>query len=298
MALGLRVTVMRSLMAVLAPLTGTRATGTALVKSTTGGDVVLPAGCHAAPIVASDTGNKQIARDKLVFSAAQVTVNPAGVAVPVRSLLGGVRHNFDDATELRWDPQLTGIELVSVLSGAMTGGLEPTGDAMVRRILAYEDLSTAQVAAQLFAAKMQSLTPTLIITWAGTGPSERMGRSVWQRSDRWVVYVVVTRKDGTIERGHQGLNLLDLVEAYLGERGAVDGANFSDPPVTITGASRHSVTPSSYVYALSLETHNAVDRIDTRVADGQFADWVRTSYDVSVAETPPYPLVVDARYDQ
>lgn len=302
MSLGFRVTVMRSIMAVLAPLTGQRATGTVTVRSTTGSNVTLPKGCFAAPIPASDTGAKQIARDKLLFTTEEATVAPAGTPVAIASLLGGTRHNFVDGTEVRWDPQLTGIELVSSLTGDMTGGAEPTGDASVRRIIAYEELATPDIAAALFSAKMVAQTPGVVVTWASTGPGERMGRSVWQRADRWILYVVTTRGSGTIERGTEGLNLLDLLESYLGERGAVDGRNFSDPGISIVGASRHRVTPSSFVYALTIETHGAMARVDTRLVDGSakgpIADWVRTRYDVNVATTPEYPLIVDVEYDQ
>ncbi len=301
MSLGFRVTVMRSIMGVLAPLTGQRATGTALVRAT-GSDVVLPRGCFAAPIVESDTGNKAIARDKLLFTTAETTVTAGGTAVPVASLVGGARHNFAAGTDLRWDPQLAGVEIVSSLNVATTGGAEPTGDAKLRGLIPYEELATNKIGGAIFAAKLQGLTPGVVVTWAGTGAAERMGRNVWQRSDRWILYLVVTRKQGTVERGHEGLNLLDLLEAYLGERGAVDGRNFSDPGVSIVGASRHSVTPSSYVYALTIETHGGMKRIDTRLVDGTahgvIADWDRSRYDVNVATTPEYPLIVDARYDQ
>ena len=301
MALGHRIMVLRSLMAVLAPLTGTRATGTATVAAT-GADVVLPKGCFAAPIVASGTGNAAIARDKLVFTTAETTVTSAGVSVPVTSLLGGTRHNFADGTQLRWDPSLTGVELVSSLDGAMSGGLNPTGDAALQRIVTYEELSMESAAA-LFAAKLHGHAPAAVVTWSGSGRAQRRGRDVWQRSDQWVIYVVVTRKDGTVERGHEGLNLLDIIEAYLGERGAVDGRHYSDRPTAILGARRHRVTPSSFIYALTLETSGAVQRIDTRVADGAsavgtIAAWDRTRYDVEIAETPAYPLVTEADYAQ
>jgi hypothetical protein len=303
--LGFRLMIARSVMAVLAPLTGTRSSGTVTVKAT-GSDVKFPGGCFAAPIIESESGNKAIARDKPVFvgmnpstAEGDWTVTAAGTALPVTSLLGGARHNFEAAsTTLRWDPAMTGVELVSALAGDMTGGLDPTGDAHVKRILLYEDLSTAEIALQVFQAKMLTQAPAVILAWAGTGAGERMGRSVWQRPDRWVAYVVVTRQSGTVERGHEGLNLLDLVESYLGERGAVDGRNFSDPPVTIVGASRHSTTPSSFVYALTFETTSALQRTDTRLAEGKFGPWDRTNYDVTVATAVPFPLVVDAEYDQ
>lgn len=302
MALGHRLGVMRALMAALSPLTGQRSTGVATVRST-GGDVLLPKGRFAAPIVESTTGNKAIARDKLLFTTEDVTVDEAGVAVPVTSLLGGLRHNFPVATELRWDPELTGIEKVSSLSVATTGGLEPVGDASLRNIVAYEEL-TQPAAAALFAAKLRGLFPGAVVTWAGSGPAQRRGRGVWQRSDRWAIFLVVARQEGTVERGYQGLNLLDLVESYLGERGAVDGRNFSDQPTTITGAGRHSVTPTSFVYQITVETHGSVARVDTRLTDGTsgkgtaIANWDRTRYDVDVAETPAYPLLSDADYEQ
>lgn len=307
MAQGVRTFTLRKLMAVLAPLTGLRASTTALVRPSTGSDVTLPAGCYVAPTVRSQADVPAVDRGRLFFVERNPdtedgtwTVTPAGSSVAISSVLGGERHNLPADTVLHWDPPLVGLEDTATMEAAATGGADPTGTASVRRIVAYEDLDTAQKALRLFQAQSRGETPAIVLCWTGTGPAIRrnLQGSIALRPETWVAYVVVSRMQGALVRGPTGLGLLDLVESYLMGRGAVDGQHFSDPPVIVTAAGRHSMSPTSYVYQLQFTTHTAMERIDTRIADGQFGGWDVTRYDVSTATTESLPVITDARYPQ
>lgn len=306
--LGLRKYVQRKIMSVLAPLTGQRASGQ-ITCSATGADVTLPQGCFGYPIIESAAGRPAIYRNQPVFvdqnpatSDGSWTVTSGGVAVNAKSVLGGVRHNFKTGTKIRWDPALLGLELVSDIPAAWTGGAEASGDGAVRRIVSYETLGV-EASADLFNARVGTF-PAIVVAWNGEGEHRRMGRDASHFPIRWKLYVVTQRQQGTNERGEAGLDILDLVTAYLTQRGAVDGVpgngntgHFSDPPTLVTGATRERVTPGSYIYAVGVETYNAQARLDPRLevngGDG-FADWAKTMYDSDTATTPALPVIDEA----
>lgn len=305
MAVGVRKLILRRLMAVLAPLTGSRAEGTVLVRSTTGGSVTLDAGCHLVPAPESAAGNRQLDRSRPFFvlpngSSEQWTVTPGGTSVSVRSVLGGARMNIAAETRFRWDPSLTGLELFAESELDMTGGVDSTGEAAVRRIVGFEQLDSAQKALNLFQARSRGEVPAVILTWTASGPAVRRpldGRALL-RDELWKAYVVVSRMDDSQGRDSDGLDVLDLVESYLLGRTAVDGQYFSDQPLSILGARRHSVSPSSYTYEIDFSTRNTLEAIDPRITDGTFADWETTKYDFTTADTPTLPTIEDARYPQ
>ncbi len=178
---GLHLHQKRCILATLAPLTGTRATGTAIVKAT-GGAVVLPAASVAIPIVASTTASAQSQTDwtRLVKAGPlpdptvpstrlnpiqhiliDPVAEPDGTAVPIYSLLGGAHHNASAVsglaagTGLRWDPPIAGIELTSTITVGMSGGADTmplwltngvATPAALRRIVLFDRLGIGNLA--------------------------------------------------------------------------------------------------------------------------------------------------------
>jgi len=288
----------RAILEVLRPLTGEPATGTALV-SATAGDVVLPAGCFFAPLKQSVSKLESLDRENLVRSRSETIINASGVSVPIISMLGGVRQNIEAGTRLRVDPPLDGLETFATIEApGMVGGLSATGPGSVAQALEFETITSAALARELFNARLQSGTPSLVLAWESSGSGESVARGAAVRPERWTLYVVTTRADGAGQRRDVARDILDAVESYLHDRKSVAGFRFSNPSTRVIGRSRLAVTKTSYVYAVQIETFGAVQRIDTRGAtspDGEitFTEWKTTQLDLPTADVPPFPVVED-----
>lgn len=281
----------RQIMAVIQPLLGARSSGTATV-SATAGNITLKKNAQALPIVPSASGTMQLDPSRPVRVAADTIVTSAGVAVPVTSLLGGPAQNLPLTTTLRWDPPLDGIELVSPLASALTGATQAVGPGSIKRLVLYEGVGPSSAQRDLFLAKAGHF-PAVILNWDSTGEGEKVGNGVIARPDRWVLTIVTSRSDAGELRAMDGLDIKDALEVLLADRAAVDGEPFSAPGIALMGARRVDVSESSYIYTLMLETYGAVQRTDTRV----WNDWLLTRYDFDTPDTPPYPVVDDARHD-
>lgn len=256
----------RAVLEVLSPLTGARASGQVLVKAA-GADAPLPCGSFFCPVIPSTAtpALKTIRRDLLYRTTQDAVVSAAGVLVPVVSVMGGARHNLAAGVEARWDPQVPGVELVSATSGAVAGAAEPTGDRAVRHAVIFEGVGGPNAARDLFKGLAQSLTPAVVLAWMSTQRGDVTGRNRYVRTDTWTLYVAVDRGDGSVERFGNGLDLLDAAEELLQGRASVGGYVFSAPAhAEVTARNRSSVTPSSYVYSLTLQTQHLVERLEVR----------------------------------
>ena len=76
-------------MTLLSPMTGTIATGN-LTVTATGADVVLPKNSYAIPIIPGAAPNAQLSPHVLLKTTEETTVTAAGVAVPVKTVFGGI----------------------------------------------------------------------------------------------------------------------------------------------------------------------------------------------------------------
>ncbi len=180
----------------------------------------------------------------------------------------------------------------------MTGGANATGVGSVKQIVHYETLSSGTTAIDLFNARVSSQAPSIVLAWESSGSPTAVGRNVARRQDRWILYVVTTRGDGSGKRRDEASDILDAVEAYLVDRKSVAGFVFSAPATQIMGRGRLTVTKTSYIYTVSLETGGTVERIDTRGANSPegeltFAAWQTTQLDMPTADVPPFPIVHD-----
>ena len=293
----------RAIIEVLRPLTGTPAYGFALVKAT-GADVLLPKNSYAAPIVASGVGTpplKQIDRENLVRTVDEVVVNTIGKLVPIKSILGGLRQNRPVDTELRWDPPIDGVELVSTVStGPTTGGAESTAVDAVGQVILYEELRASSLGLDLFRALAERGAPCVVVTWNDAAAAEKFGRDRWTEPNRWVLFVVVGNATGGSERASQGLDVCDSVVELLGDRASIAGIVFSAPPASVMGRRRVATDANTYVYAVELKTYNyEARRIGADTAEEVYPEeWERTRYDLLTGGVHvTFPVVRDAEYD-
>lgn len=307
--IGRTVEIQRLLMAALRPLTGDRATGTALVAATST-DVRLPKGSFAYPVPESSAGVALVDDQRILFTTADAIASAVGVSVPMASLLGGSRHNALDAgTGLLWDPPVYGLEVRSSLSVGMSGGMDPPALAgFVKEIATYEDVTGQGRAQDFFNARLQGYAfPAILIVWESSAEGVLKGRNRKHRPDTWSIFIVSESWAGEAVRRNDGQHILDAVEALLSDRGVVDGRPFSDPPARVLERRKLSATESS-VRALTLATWNTVETIDLRTMDidGMTAEdfgalWLTSSYtfqshprDVAdLWDVEPEELVVD-----
>jgi len=315
----------RAIMAVLQPLTGTRATGTATVSLASGqtADVCIPANSHAFPIPESAAGVGQVDDQRMLRTTAPIIVTSAGAKlVPVTSMMGGAWHNALGAgTRLVWDPPIPGIETHSSLSAAMSGGanaLEVPGSngrmlpGFVRDVSSSTDIAATDVAKDLFMARLSARIPSVVVSWQGSDEGEIKGRGQRQRPDRWFLFIVTDTRKGEEPRRDSGEDIMDAVEGLIGDRKGVDGYRFSDPPAIVTGRRRLASTESSTVYVVSVSTYSSVRRTDLRVdtVPGMTADaatpgagetWDTLRLQGQTTDDPPFvitgPIVIDQLQD-
>ncbi|MEE9395175.1 MAG: hypothetical protein V3W41_22010 [Planctomycetota bacterium] len=305
----------RLIMASLRPLTGVRASATATVNVATGHteDVKLPKNCFAYPIPESAAGVADIDDQRLLRTTTEQIVNP-GVAstVNVTSVLGGTRFNSLKAGErLLWDPPLLGLETHSVLATDMSGGVDPPTEhqAPVHDVTSFEEITSAELAQDLFQGRLQGRIPSVVISWDRSDESERKGRNALGTPERWNLFCVTENHQGEMARRDDGLNLADAVRDVLADRRTVDGAPFSDPPCTVFGRFRLAATESSLVYVVQLDTVTVAKRIDLRVPEQvppgwvpdaadltAFSDWDTTRY--TLGTTDGLAIVDGAVYNQ
>jgi hypothetical protein len=274
--------VARRLMAALNTLAGARATGTATVRSTSG-TPTLKRGAVCVPLPGG-----QIDYQRPLFVTADTPLTTGGVAVPLKSLVGGPQHNgFAPGTVLRWFPQEPDVEATSVVLAQPTGGTA----GVVRRVVFYEQLG-ADAAKDLFAASVGEF-PALVLSWDRSVRYETKGKGKTLRRNQWLLFVVVSRSDAYERRGADGLEILDTAEELLMERSQIDGLVVSGPPIEIAGRGRLSVSPQSFVYTLTFSTFNAAVRDDSALLAAS-TPWHTTTEE---GQSEDKPVVIDLKMD-
>lgn len=289
----------RHLMAVLSPLTGERSEGSVTIRTRADvAELEIPLNFHLLPVLRSDAGSPAIA-PQFPFRVAEAGVaTPAGVTLPVTSLLGGEVHNLPDETEFRAALEDNRIASI-VASGALSQGSNYTGTGAVKQILMYESIGGSAAQRELFLAKLQGRVPAIVIVWESSAAPEYIGSDKTKLVDRWAIHVVVSRFDAGELRTLEGLDILDLVGELLGMRTGVDGVTFTNGAVKITDRARTATTDSAYVYTLRIATGTTITKRDDRA----FAEWLTTSYTIlttpeDLGLTPSrVTLVDDAVYD-
>lgn len=287
----------RAILAAAQPTTGDRASGTVAV-TTTGSEVVLPRNSVLLPVL-----NGQI-RNELIFKTDKGThlqngcpkyswlIPAGGASVSVISNVGGARHNLPAGTVLRWDPPITGLSpTATVEAPGFAGGADPTFFGGLKSAVVYEQFGGPSPSLEIFRSRM-NLLPGMMVVWDGSEPadgaatnqlergSSRAGRDSLLFREKFLILVIVNRKDSDDKRRDEGLEALDSLTEWLTDRQSVDGLVFSTP----TGAQIRErfrlsgdslVYQEHYIYGMRLSVVRAYTRRDAR----SYNDWLSTRID-------------------
>jgi hypothetical protein len=291
----------RALLAVLQPLTGARASGTATVLAEPGPSAILPANTYAVPILSGAM------RFDLLLKTAENpaddegwTVTTAGDPVTMISVLGGNEHNLPAGTELRWWPATADIEPKSVLAGPMTGGLDAVGLTALRQARFFEQLrpNVDGAPADLFKSMVNQF-PSAVLVWERSRPvpaGGKLGRGVSAYEQEWHLFIITSRSDSDSARREEGLALVDAVTEEMVDRSTVDGETFSAVSgLAIDERSRYFVGAAFYVYRIRFTTTTTVSKKDPRT----FGPWLFTRLDEKSTDGPPqgpFPWVDNNRF--
>ena len=300
---------MRAILAVCQPLSGDRATGTALVKAS-GADVPLFPGTYFAPIIAGQR------RPDLVFKVGpgpeddgSWIVTAAGTSVAMFSNIGGSRHNLEAGTKLDVEPWVTGIAS-AVAEAQFTGGTDASGFGAVKDMAIYDQLSGPAIHVDLQRSSLKRF-PAVLLTWMDDEPADgsttssthrptRVGTSSVLYRESFQLSLIVSRSESEHMRREEGLYILDALTGLLTDRRAVDDCVFSAPGgLHILRRWREGGNQGIYqkfaIYHILLAATAAFTRTDTRA----FNDWLRAVLDVVNPDTlpgeGPYPMVGDGQ---
>lgn len=288
----------RHLMAVLAPLTGPRSEGTITIK--TRADVAtlpIPLNYHLLPMKkVAATGNQALAPQLPFRTIEAVEATPAGVTVGVTSVLGGRIHNLESGTvfhEALKDNRIASIVATSSIAGAS----DYEGVGALKQVLMYEQIGSGEAQRNLFLAKLRKL-PAAVLVWESSGSPEKVGPNKTKMLEQWTLHIVVSRLDSGELRALEGLDILDLASELLGRAVGIDGADFTNGDLSLTGRNRVVAADSAYIYGLRFQTSTTITKREVR----EFGEWLKTSYTlVTTPETELSPsrvtLVDGAVYD-
>lgn len=293
----------RGIMAALQPLQGSYSSGIALVRST-GPTGYVPGGSFAVPALSG-----QSREDAVCFVPKNSTardgswlVTEAGTQLPLESVQGGPHTNVPAGTPLRWVPALDGIEPISAVHTALTGGnavptlTSYTGSAL-RQVRYFKDLGEVS-ARSLFNAGVNDY-PAAVLAWASDAPADgssqafygpnatRPGRGRRVHQAVWILHLITSRLDTVDERSREGDELRDEVMRLLTDRIAVRGLNVSmDPGTQVQGAHLTTVSPTVYVEQITFGTaYTLIKRPLPETPGPQPWEWTRMKTEVP-AETP------------
>lgn len=300
----------RAILGQLAPLTGTRGTGTATVSNPTGAAIELDPNMFLLPVV-----NDELA-DDLVFKVAPNpatalpfseggawTIPPGGsLSVAVKSNLGGARHNLAAGTVLRFDPLLDGLDETATLDADITDGADRPG-LCLRRAVYYEDLDAAAIERDIAAGRLSQL-PGAMLVWTQSTPAEgrtagtnqgstRIADGVRMFTENYRLFVVSASLASDGRRRAEGARIMQAITRMLTDQQVTnDGEKLTAMgSLEILNRSRFVRNEKHYVYAMTLRVNRTVVRTDTRT----FVPWLRTHLQQALpgrdAPEPTTPLV-------
>jgi len=275
--------IQRGLFAMIQPITGERASATALVTSLVG-TAVVPRSSYLIATVDDAT------RHDLIF---KVDVNPAtlgdweattelvgGTEITLMSNVGGARHNIPMNSVLRWDPVPENVSPTVELLSAFTGGTDPAGEEALMGLAVHEQVGPTR-SLDLWRSRIGGM-PGAMIVWEGSNPADgvtvpstrrtqQMGRGSQLWKELYTLLVFVTKDTSAHARREQGFAIIDAISELLSDRHAVDGVPISNPDgVQIRERFRDvgdsAIYSNFYVYCLRLAATHAVTKRDSRTA--------------------------------
>lgn len=282
----------RAMLGQLAPLTGTRGTGTATVTNPTGADIDLDPNMFLLPVVQGELADDLVFKvdrnpaTELPHGEGGVWTIPAGGSLPVaiKSNLGGARHNLAAGTVLRFDPLLDGLDETATLGAAITDGADRAG-LCLRRAVYYEDLDAAAIERDIAAGRLSQL-PGAMLVWTQSTPAEgrtagtnqgstRIADGVRMFTENYRMFIVSASLASDGRRRGEGARIMQAITRLLTDQQVTtDGEQLTAMgSLEILNRSRFVRNEKHYVYAMTLRVNRSVVRTDTRT----FVPWLRTS---------------------
>lgn len=277
----------RALFATLAPATGTRGTGTITVTALPGaGPVPLPRNSYLVPVVGGNLRPELLYKTSEDWVVNTIDVPTTEDGVPIKSNIGGARHNLPAGTVLRFDPPVDGFSPTVTLDADMTNASD--AGSLIKSAGFYEDLDLSNPSDDLFAARVGDRGVMLI--WSRSEPAEGALGGMRQGSNRatrvarfwrehFVLYVVVSRLTGDMRRRQDGHLIVQAITRLLTDRHQNDdGEQLSTvgSGVEITERARLGRRANHYIYGIQLRVNQT---LEATVSGRAFAPWLRTHYE-------------------
>lgn len=284
----------RALASLIAVEQGQYSAGYALVKST-GATGRVDAFDHATPILngSMDEAFEVRVEPNPDDDEQGWDVTDAGVLVPITSVVAGTSANLPAGTELRWNPESTGIEAVSVVApGGMAGGTQKTTFGALQQFRHYRTLGDRMGAEQFFRGQVGAY-PAAVLAWAKTypwdgsstatagGDATRVGEGVRLYRHEWHLYLVTSRLDGEERRRRESDTLRDNLLGLLTDATAHRGINLSSPDgLNVLDALPFALTDFTHVDLIRFTTTFG---LANRELDEVYPDWEQTRQRVQTA---------------
>lgn len=283
------------LLAVIAPMTGTRAAGTIRMV---GSDTPVPRNTLLIPVI------KGQARPSLLFKVAEGpnddgswTADPGGTDISAFSNIGGSRHNVPDGTEFRIYPPTIPEITSAVANGDFTGGSDPSAWGSLKDAVIYGEVEGPEFHIDLQRSELKAF-PGVLVAWTNSDPADggtietrrRTSKATTTFREQLMLTIFTNRSESEGLRRGEGTYILDEVSRWIAHRQAVDGRVFSAP----NGAyiqrrsrerGRHEAYKKFDVYSLLVTVQQTIERHDNRFWD----DWNTSVIDVLKPQDPPLP---------
>lgn len=295
--------IQRHIMAMLAPLMGTRATAN-VTATATGADVTVRCGWHLLRIRRSAaTGRGELDRAAPYVVTADTVVSSGGVSVPIKSTLGGARQNIEAGDLLVWDPpDVGGIAAQAQAVAASTDGADAAnGPKLVRSIVPFQDAGGLDGLKRLFSAQAGQRQYPCIVVAAGAGSPAPLAtkHAASGRRLNWRIMLIMDGARPQLAQHSNTLTLLDEIESRLVGNNTVDGIVFSQP-MTYGGRTLMRIAGGGSAFhtawAITVRSTEGIPRHDDRldVITGTAGNpWSSTSYTLGPAsgdDPPGYPV--------
>jgi len=312
----------RALFAQLAPMSGSRATGTATLTNETGSDVDVPAGTYLRPNVGGEAREHRlykVAPNPATISSGTIasgqwcggewTIPASGSgSVSVQSNVGGAHQNLPAGSSFRFLRPVTGIAAAATLDAAITNGTNSSilvGPALLTRFVFWEQLTAGQSASEFFRAGAGSF-PALLLVWTqsqtlqGRTSGGKQGSTRLARGDRafresFTAYIGTGLVGSAEQRREQGLVAMQTATRLLTDRQNnrdMEPLSTMGAGVEITNRSLAVAGQSHFIYSFEFELNTVLSKLEERT----FGDWdvnaIQAKLPAGEAPEPTTPLTI------
>lgn len=308
----------RAVFAQLAPLTGSRATGTVRVVALAGGgDVVLQPNTYLLPVVngeALDVRLYKVAPNPATltggsladghWSGGEWTI-PDGdeLTVDVQSNVGGADQNLPAGTRLTFDPPESGLEPTALVQTAITNGSNTNalvGDAVLKRLVFWQTMNSGKAASEFFKASAGEF-PAMLMVWlrsqtlqgrtsGGTQGNTRIGRGERAFREGFQCFFGSGNYGSADQRRDEAYRAMELATVLLSDQQQnADQEQLSSlgAGVEITQRSLAVAGKEHFIYVVEFEVNQVISKLERRT----FGPWNKTRYVEKLpgrpAEVPP-----------